>query len=210
MAEGDRVRPAKPWATVADDGDGELKITIPIRRPWYDWCRILVVAAFLTGWVGMGLHMVFCALRDIMFHPSGSGSILPLLMGLVIFATGAAFLLYLLLWRVWGQEVVLVDATSVAIRKELPLRFLWTQSFDPKRIRNLRVAARSRSIPGRLWAAAVNFHRFMTDPHWTGTGTIAFDYRNRTHRFAAGLDEAEAEESVARIIERFPSMGRRA
>jgi len=36
-------------------------------------------------------------------------------------------------------------------------------------------------------------------------GVIAFDYGAKTYRFAAGIDEAEANDLIPKIKERLPS-----
>jgi hypothetical protein len=202
MAGGDRVSSAKPRATVAEEADGALKITIPVRRRWYDWpgmvLGVFLACAFLVGAavVLVGLAIGRVGLRG----PEGSLEAEPLLL-LFGFAAFGLWLAYITLWCLFGREVMLIDAKALILRWQAPLHPV-EKRYVLAEVRNLRA---SRGV----WAGYFRYASglFLPDLFELRRGYIAFEYRGKTRSFAAALDEAEAEQIVARIIERFPSLG---
>ena len=78
-----------------------------------------------------------------------------------------------------GREIVLVNSASLTRTRKI-FALGWSKTYPVREIRNLRFQRGSGRRPSR----------------------IAFDYRARTVKFGAYLDEAEAHELMGRIRQR--------
>lgn len=121
--------------------------------------------------------------------------VLFLAVWLALWTAGGAFVIAVIAWSIAGREVISVAGGTLAVRREvLGIGRAW--EYDGVHVRNVRVSP--APFDPFDFRASVRF--------WgLGGGPIAFDYGARTHRFGAGIDEAEAAPIVAAIRERLPS-----
>lgn len=180
------------WTTTLSEDDGHLRIVMPVPRPWRVIAFLLL---WLVGWT-LGTIQAFTGrLPD--------SSVFPWLAGWIVGILAIDSLLYLL----FGRETVFIGDGTLTIARKAPL-YTRTQRFRVEHLRNLRAVP--RPVPPSPWRA--------TPPLWqsqdstlrlfgiTG-GHLALDYGKRTIVFAPGVQEDEARQLIARIVERFPSLG---
>jgi len=180
-----RVSPPGDRATIADTPEG-LLVSTPVRKHWF---IILFLPVWLVGWV-FGEVTVGRELLD--FESPQGERVLFLVAWLAMWTLGGLFAFAVLLWSLFGVETVTVAGRSIMIRREV-LGIGFRREYDMVHATNLRVAADSFNLFDPR--AGLRFWGF-------GGGPIAFDYGSSTVRFANGLDEAEANRIVARIVSR--------
>jgi len=181
-----RIAPARPRST-STAIPGGLRVVIPARRRW-------LVSLFLGVWM-CGWTVGEVTALGALFAGKGPGLNSFLLVWLVLWTLGGAFAATALAWNVAGREVVSVSGATLTVRREV-LGVGRTSEYDAASVRNLRVAPQPfdpfdfRSGM-RLWGL--------------GGGVVAFDYGAATHRFGAGVEEAEGAEIVRAFRERLPA-----
>jgi hypothetical protein len=174
------IEPPEPRATVVREATG-LRITIPVKRS-------LVMSLFLTVWLGLWGVGGGTALLGTLRGEKGDWLVLAFL---AVWIACCGFGVYLWLWQLAGQEVVVVRPRSLILRREI-LGFGRSREFDLRHVRDLRVspspaAARDWGAGLQSWGIAI--------------GPLAFDYGARTYRFGGGVDEAEAKDLVRWITQ---------
>jgi hypothetical protein len=122
----------------------------------------------------------------------GSGSLLPLLGGLLVWALSGIFWLYSIVVNVFGKEIVTISDGRFSIRKSFlgrgPKREFRTSDISNMRIHGLRVSG--PSIMSQFAPAGVS---------------IVFDYQGKTHRFGNQLLEREARFMLDRMKSKLPA-----
>ncbi len=202
MAMGDRelTGGTRGRATITQMSGGLLIVMPPPRR----WFAVAVLAFYVAFWVGFPLVVFGGAARS---GSTGAFSVW-IVVFIVLWLYWGVLCGYVSLWLIAGREVVVIDETALVARRQTPV-YTRSQTYDIRDVHHLRATSdwlpepptdswiwRWQCSPERGWAM------------WgLAGGHIAFGYHNRTHRFAAALDEAEAQQIVARIIERFRSLG---
>jgi hypothetical protein len=175
--------------TIRDEPEG-LTFLIPARRSRY--MRVFL-PIWLAGWaIGVLAGFLRLALNVV----SGSPTPSTLVVWLVVWTVGGLVVALLWLWMLAGRERVVLTTERLRIRYELFGRG-FSREFALADVRDLRVSYEPLS-----WWAASPRARLM----WWGIGggTVLFDHGARTVRFGAGVDEAEGELLVRRILERHP------
>ena len=110
-----------------------------------------------------------------------------------VWTVGGVFAIYAWLWQVMGKEILTARGQVFAIRRDIG-GFGFDKKYDLVRMRDLRV--------GQVGFSPVDFSSSLQ--LWgVGGGVIAFDHGEKTYRFGAGLDEAEAKQVVTAIKQRF-------
>ena len=188
-----KVEPSGPRSTITETPDG-LRIVIPARRNWF---LVLFIAVWLTMWVSIGGTFAYTSLVR-----AGLGGLgLFVLAWSAIWLVTSATMLYNLLWLAAGREVITVSERSLSTRRRIgPFRAGRCYEYTAEHIRDLRPDA---GLSGGPWGS------FGWNMRWGGIGVggMAFDYGSRTHRFGDGIDEAEAKQIIAVIVQRLPSSG---
>lgn len=178
------VAPANPRATTAETSSG-LEIVVPAKK---NWIIILFLGLWLCGWA-MGVVVVA---TQFLSHDMPSEASVFLTVWLVGWTLGGAFALLVCCWSLAGKERMLLSSDRITLKREI---FGWgrTREYELVHVRSLR-ASQSPYNPAdfrsgfRFWGI--------------GGGSIAFNHGSKTIRFAAGLDEAEAQSLVTRLLDR--------
>lgn len=180
-----KTLPADSRVTIADTSEG-LRVAIPCRRSWF---VILFLAFWLCGWAVAEI-MVAKQLLDGDAPPEGEFFMLA---WFGVWTVGGVLAIYAWLWQVMGKEIVTVRGQTFKIRRDIA-GFGFDKEYNLVQMRDLRVGyvefnPMDFSSSLQLWGV--------------GGGVIAFDCGERTYRFGAGLDEAEATQVVTAIKQRF-------
>jgi hypothetical protein len=179
------VSPAAPRFQTANTSSG-ITATIPSRKNWF-------VILFLGAWLGGWFFGEISAISTLTSEQSPEPFLMFWLVGWTLGALCAASII---LWQLFGQEIVAVDASSLVHRVEV-LGIGRTRSFSLKQIEKLRSVDFS--------VGAVNNQASWMPPIFGhGVGTVAFDYGARTYRLAPALDEAEAKLLVEQLSKFMP------
>lgn len=174
---------------------GQVEITIPAQR---QVIMLLFSLIWLAGWafgeVTVG-GMLLAPLWRYLPLPGQprSPEPLPLPVGLflvlwfVLWTAGGGYVIYGVLWQLFGRERIILEYTQLHIRQEV-LGWGWTRTYALDQIRDLRVepppqGRRNNMIP---------------------RGRLCFDYGQRTVCFGRGLDTDEAEQLLDEIVRRSP------
>ncbi len=155
-------------ATIAEES-GTLRVSIPMRRDW-------VGLIFLTAWLGFWIFLARSS-----FHESGK-DVGPVLLGLWILA--GAWVLYTMLRKLAGRDVMTAGAKMIAVRKAV-LGIGITQQYEVAEIRYLRFEPARGS--GKSYRPS----------------QIAFDCADTTASFGAGISQEEATPIISLLTERY-------
>ena len=178
-------QPADSRITIADTADG-LRIVIPCRRSWFVICFL---AFWICSWAA-GEVMVANQLWKGDAPPEGEFFMLT---WLGVWTMGGAIAIYAWLWQLMGKELLAVRGQAFRIRRDIG-GIGRDKEYSLIQMRDLRV--------GRVGASP--FDLSSSFQLWgIGGGVIAFDHGEKTYRFGAGLDEAEATQVVTSIKQRF-------
>jgi hypothetical protein len=178
-------QPADSRITIADASQG-LRIVIPGRRSWF-------VIGFLGFWIcGWAVAEVMVPMQVLQGDAPPEGESF-MLAWFVVWTLGGLLAIYAWLWQVMGKEIVSVHGQTFTTRRDIG-GFGFDKEYDLLQMRDLRIGQ-----------VAVNPLEFSSSLQlWgVGGGVIAFDYGDRTYRFGAGLDEAEAKEVVTALKQRY-------
>ncbi len=186
-----RIAPARPRSTRTAIPGG-LRIVIPARRRWFVTAFLLV---WLCGWAFGEAAALWKVVTEAPAIARNFGPSLFLIVWLLGWTVGGVFALTMAAWSVAGREVVSLSGATLAVRREA-FGIGRTSEYDSGAVRNVRVAAQPYDPSDfrsglRFWGL--------------GGGPIAFDYGAATHRFGAGVEEAEAAELVQALRDRLPS-----
>lgn len=122
----------------------------------------------------------------------GSGSILPLLGGLLVWGLSGLFWLYSIVINVFGKEIITISGEKLSIRKSFwgrgPVKEYRTDHISYMRIHGLRTSG--PSILSQFAHSNVS---------------ILFSYEGKTHRFGNQLLEREARFMLDRLKSKLPS-----
>jgi hypothetical protein len=181
-----------------------LTIIFPAHK---DWFQILFMAVWLLIWLGMGIGLVSILVTVIggatgVLGPASVGARTTLvitacflLVFLAIWLSFGALVVYGFLWRLVGKDIIEVSNWSLVVSREVAgLRRSKTYLAD--RVKNLRL---ERSGYEHDFPIYRNIRRLLA-----AYGRIAFDYEAKTFRFGSDIDEAEANQLIAAIQQRFP------
>jgi hypothetical protein len=189
------VMPPPPRHTSEDLGNSFL-ISIPSRKQWA-WVFLLVV--WLSVWALIESLLVLPAIRTAATGIGPPNSLdWPFWVGWTAFGI---FSIYVLLWTVAGREVVEINGQAIGIRLAI-LGLGIAKEYDALKIKWLPIFPTAESggfhMP-RGYSAHSSFW-------WSrGEGRLGFDYDSKKHvRFGIDIDEAEANQILAEIQQRYP------
>ena len=173
-----------PRYLVEDTGSGET-IRIKATRPVFP---LLFLPVWLAAWTVGGIAAITQFLQH--FEPF-------LLFWLCGWALGWVFAAGSIGWMLFGSEMLRV------VGRDLELGFqiaIWSRRkiYEGSQVRSLRACTQSNPM--------LSAFRFSV-PFFGGAryGSIQFNYGARTLYAASGLDEAEAQSIVGRLLRRLPS-----
>lgn len=149
-----------------------------------NWWPLFFLPVWLVGWT-LGGVAAFRAVSG----ETPIGARMFLIAWLTMWTFGEVFVFYTWVWNAFGKEIVRVESDLLRIKRDVfglgPIR-----NFQTMEISNLRAAGFFGSLDS--WSAGMAF--------WgLSGGTVAFDYKNKTHRFGIQLEEKEAREIVKRL-----------
>jgi hypothetical protein len=161
------------------------RVTIPAPKR--------AAVAFLILWICGWAFGEVTVIRQILFRHHPPGRHAPqepfLFVWLAMWTVGGALALFTVLWTLFGRERITVADQFLTIRREV-LGVGREKRYDLATVKDLRVTPVAQDV----WQ--VNGQRWG----FSG-GIIAFDYGARTIRFGAPLDEAEAKQITATLIQ---------
>ncbi len=171
----------KARSRVSDTPAG-LQIIIPAKKNWF---LILFSGFWMIGWA---FGEVFVLLQLVTGETPLFANLF-LLAWLGAWTVAGAFIGYSWLWMIFGFERVLLRPGTLLIKRDL-FGFGRNREHDLSHVKNLRVAP--LIFNPFDFTSALQF--------WgIGGGIVAFDYGAKTFRFGASLDEAEANDIVAKL-----------
>jgi hypothetical protein len=168
-----------------EDRGSALGVVIPGQR------RILLLVfllPWLVGWF-VGERKILEEVSQVNLRSSVGGAALVLFL-VAGWTAGGVYAAAMVLWTLFGREVITIDEQSLSIRREA-LGVGRTHRYQLAQVKDLRWIPSTDSRPSRR-------------APWEG-GLIAFDHGKKTIRFARPLDDAEAKVVAKRLAERIPS-----
>jgi hypothetical protein len=172
-----------------DELSGRMRFTIPVRRQWL----LLFFALLLLSFVLPIFILMSSDLNDV---PIGMKQMF--IWGMVVWGTTILWLLIRLLLSFMGRDVLVVDATSVRLRREV-LGIGHTRHYAGERVTRLRV----EPYYPPLGIPIDGLQAIDNDTDGEFEGPLVFDVDGKIMRFG-GITEAEAKQIVLRIGERYP------
>jgi hypothetical protein len=178
-----KISPTAPRSTVIREG-GSVRILIPSRK---NWLIIAFLGFWLAVWGWSELQVPRQLMGKLSERPEG---MLFVGVWLTLWTAGGLTALYAWLWQLAGREVIGVSSRTLSVRREI-FGVGRTLEFEVAQLKDPRIAP----VAEGSWDARANTYHFGSS-----AGRIAFDYGARTHRFALGVDEAEAKTILATIL----------
>jgi hypothetical protein len=171
--------------SVVTRGPGSLRIVIPARR---HWLKVALVCCWLVGWALAERAAVLLFMAEpAAYRPPGFAMVC-----VGSWTLGGMLALLLLVWLIWGREVVTITADALAIRNEI-------SGAGRNRLFEMVYVERFRLRQSRPF-----LERHMLEPGFAKAGWIEFDYRFRTYRFGTQIDRPEARVLIGMIAEIVP------
>jgi hypothetical protein len=140
----------------------------------------------------------FFAIRTLL-EPSKNDN--PVNLFMLIWLTGWTFggftVLRLILWNLWGREVVTIGNGRIKLDKKGAI-FYGAKSYDLNEAKDFRVFDDGNNDSQFAFGNQRKNNPFTLD---TG-GMIRFDYGLKTIKFAAGIDEAEAKFILSKLTDK--------
>ena len=194
------IAPPKPIHK-SETVNGKIAVTIPVKKRWFQilwflWCfiittpllyffaRILIILLLISA--GLYGDISSVAAGDTTYVPS---EVWFVLIPVAIFLPTEIMIIYSLLWRFAGQEIVSADKDLFIVTRNI---FGWKsyKAYKTSEISALRI-----SRPTDYWTEMFSGFRSILG----FAGTIAFDYGAKSFRFADSLDEAEGRQIIRKI-----------
>jgi hypothetical protein len=181
-----------------------IRASVPARRSWF---ALLFMVAWLGGWV-MGEVSAIGEIfhREIGFFgpshktsPDQASEQLFLAFWLVGWTIGGAFAFAVIIWQVFGREIIGVEDGNLIYRVEA-LGIGRTRAFTSAQIARLRAIDMDTSgqSRGSNWMRAPALFG-------QGTGSVAFDYGARGYRIGVSLDGVEARFLIDELKQWLPA-----
>lgn len=194
------VTPPKPIHT-SEIVDDEIVVTIPVKKRWFE---IIIFLWFLTiitpPLYFLGRAIILYLLFSVGLYgdvPSVSGdattnvpgTIGGLLFVVIVLLLIELWIIYSLLWRFAGKEIVSANKDLLIVAQKL---FNWKpyKAYKTSDISALRIS-RLNGYQNQLFSDLKSL--------FGHAGIIAFDYGAKTFRFGNGLDEVEAKQITKKI-----------
>jgi hypothetical protein len=177
--------------TIAEQDLHDLRLTIPARKNWF-------ILIFLTVWLGGWLIGEFFAIGTL-FTNGSDGISLFLLFWLAGWSIGGIFAFQILVWNLRGKEIITIGSGRLSIAKKGTI-FGKEKVYDLREVKRLRV-----QDDASVFNTVFGQRRNTLGPFNSG-GMLRFDYGMKTIRFAADIDEAEAEALLSKLAGRYPAI----
>ena len=194
------VAPPKPIhkSEIVND---EIVVTIPVKKRWFEiiwfiWCLIIttpllyffgkIVIILLLISVGLYGNASSADYGDTTYSPGAIGA---LLIPVAIFLPTELLIIYSLVWRFGGKEIVSANKDLFVVTRNL---FGW-KSYKAYKTSDISALRISRPIDH--WTEIFSGFRRILGL----AGTVAFDYGAKTFRFGDGIDEAEGRQIIKKI-----------
>ncbi len=180
---------------MTSEEDGRLRIAVPARRCWP---LAIFLAVWLCGWT-LGEVAGLAWTISLLAKPDLKNLFAPV--WLTCWTAAGAFAWQVLLWQVSGREILIVDSDRFIHRYQM-------RAFSHQREISLRRVCRLRATIAPVQTDAIR-------PRWAASaaqqwgiagGHITFDCEGRTYGAGSGLDEAEAKQIVALLLQRHPEL----
>jgi len=171
-----------------EDAPCGLRITIPAKKNYF---LILFLAFWLVGWAFGEVTVIAQVLNSESDAPK-----LFMLAWLGAWTVGGAFAVYVWIWNVKGQEIINLSSTELQHIRRMPM-FQRSKEYDLSAVSNLRTKAPESSMFGS---------RNSMEFWGVSGGSVVFDYGHSTYRFGAQPDEAEANNIVVTIKQRYKNL----
>ena len=168
------------------DTGSSLKVSISSRNN-----SSFLIGVWLIGWI---IAAKFAG-GALVAGDVGLCGGLFLLAWLLLWTVGGIFFLKVFVWKVAGRDNVEVSHDSIKIQRAVSGNEK-VEEYIASQIKNLRVAP-----PGPQKDTYVLDTSNAEDIY---DGFLKFDYRGQTISFGGGIDEAEAEQILEKIVVRFP------
>jgi len=179
----------------------EIVVTIPVKKRWFEivwfiWCLVITTPLlYFFGKIVVILLLISAGLYgnassvdfgDTTYSPGAIGA---LLIPVAIFLLTELLIIYSLVWRFAGKEIVSANKDLLVVTRNL---FGWKsyKAYKTNEISALRI-----SRPTDRWTEMFSGFRRILGL----AGTVAFDYGSKTFRFGDGIDEAEGRQIIKKI-----------
>jgi len=193
------ITPPKPRHTFEVNNE-EIAITIPVKKRWFEivlFLWFLVIVSSPLYWLGRAviLYLLYSAGFYGDVPPNTDSTVnVPLAIGalimiVLVFLLIELWIIYSLIWRFAGKEIVTANKDTFVVTRKLfswhPYNAYKTSEISALRIyrpiyRHAELFSDLKSLFGR-------------------GGTIAFDYGAKSFQFGVGLDEAEGRQIIKKI-----------
>lgn len=182
-------QPTDSRISIADTAEG-LRIVMPCRRSWFVICFL---AFWLCGWAVAEVMVANQFLKGDS-PPEGEWFMLA---WFGVWTVGGVIAIYAWLWQMMGKEILTVRGQMFKLRRDIG-GFGFDKEYSLIQLRDLRV----RPVETNSLEFSSSFQLWGV-----GGGAVAFNHGERMYRFGAGLDEAEANQVVTAIKQRFKIQG---
>jgi len=161
---------------IIQDNFTSLVITIPAKKNMF---MILFFCVWIVGWF-FGETTV----SGNIFSGNTGGAGAFEILWLCGWTLGGAFALNILIWNLFGKEIITFSQGTLTIQRKGTI-FFRAKTYDLNEARNFR----AEQVP-----QYDNYYRnrSLSNAFNPNNGTIKFDYGMQTIRFADNMDEAEA------------------
>ncbi|MGJ1239477.1 hypothetical protein ACLCDV_10450 [Sphingobacterium sp. Lzh-3] len=181
----------KPYDGIAsiEQTSNGYHITIPAKKH-------VSVMLFLALWVAawfVGLNWAGSSLLEFFLNNRNSGfgfNCLFTMIWLIFWITGGLFVIKTLLWFLIGKEVIVIDREQISIARKNDILFR-NKIFDLREVKNFHVEEEPFEFV--FWTRGNDLKLFKN------RGTIRFEYGFKTIRFAADMDQAEANHILEKL-----------
>jgi hypothetical protein len=153
-----------------------------------NWFLLFFLPVWLTGWTYGGIMAILQLART-----AHRGIEWFLVVWLAGWFWGECLALYVLLWLLFGREIVMIEGGSLSYRRDV-FGLGRNRIFPLSDISNLRAAG--------LYGASARSDRWAFPG--LSPGVIAFEYKGKTFRFGPELEEPEAHELVEALRAHLP------
>ena len=177
-------KPANGRAKISQ-GFNSLNITIPSKKNWF-------IIIFMTAWMGGWVMGETFAIREVFNADTPIFANAFILIWLVGWTFGGAFVLFVILWQLFGQEIIIIERGILNIGKSIK-GIGRNKQYEIKSILKIDINPTQE----------IGVFEGINNKNMLGIkgGKIKFDYGMKTILFANGIDEAEARMIIEKLKE---------
>lgn len=157
--------------------NGRLEVSIPARRNWF-------VIIFYSVWLGGWFMGEKSTISEVIKADSPSDIDFFLLFWTLGWTFAGAFIIYSIIWQLFGKEILSIDRGALNLRKTA----LTIGSHKQYLIKDISNFSIDQNYNTSLFGGGrTNYSGFFNQ------GKIKFDYGLKTIRFGESIQEAEAK-----------------